>query len=329
VDSRVGCPHCGGMKLPTISILAWLTCTALFAQTTPQQELRNCLVLEQKAQFDEAIIAGKSALTSGQLTEAEMGRAYIMLGFAYHEEGKFNDAQTAFEQSLRIFEHDTEHLTDYASALDDYGGLYGDAGQLDVAQAMWLKALHLREQIGDHAAVVRSLTNLAQVAVAQKRLHQAAEYMRRASAELKSAPDLTNDDSAVFFEAQAWLALSEGHASAAVDGFQRALGICRRTRGEDHWLTGWEHILRGKAYAQSGNLTASLADMRQGLAVLDHALSRKSLQYRAAQLAYSQVLDQSGLHAEAAEMRANAGVSGKDLFDGQCSGCTINMAGFR
>jgi tetratricopeptide (TPR) repeat protein len=317
------------MKLLRISILTLLTCTALFAQIPPQQELHNCLVLEQQARFDEAIAAGRAAISSGQLTEVELGRGYILLGFAYHQEGKFNDAQAAFERSLRILEHDPDHLSDYAAALNNYGGLYGDAGQLDVADAMWLKALHLREKSGDQAATVRTLTNLAQAAVAQKRLHQATKYMQRASAELKSARDLTDDDFAVFFETQAWLALAEGHASAAVDGFQRALEICRRTRGEDHWLTGWEHILLGKAHAQSGDLNASLADMRQGLTILDHALGRKSLKYVAAELAYSQVLDRSGLHAEAAQLRASADLSGKDFYGRQCPGCTINVSGFR
>jgi tetratricopeptide (TPR) repeat protein len=315
--------------LPSISILMMLTCAQLFAQSTPQQELRNCLLLEKQARFGEAISAAMAAISSGQLTEVELGRGYIMLGFAYHQEGDFNDAHAAFEQSLRIFEHDPEHLSDYAATLNDYGGLYGDAGHLDVAEAMWLKALQLRQQVGDHAAVMRSLTNLAEAMIAQKRQHQAAGYLKRASVELKSAPDLTDDDFALFFEAQAWLALSEGHSFVAVDYFQRALEISRRTRGEDHWLTGWGHILRGKAYAQSGNLNASLADMQEGLTILDRALGRKSLKYVAAELAYSRILDQSGSHEEAARLRTSAELAGKDFFGGQCPSCTINVAGFR
>jgi tetratricopeptide (TPR) repeat protein len=316
-----------------IPILTWLTCTVLFtqlfAQVTPEQELSNSLLLEKQARFDEAIRAGMAAISSGQLTEVELGRGYILLGFAYHQEGKFNDAHAAFEQSLHIFEHDPEHLSDYAAALNDYGGLYSDAGHLDVAKAMWRKALHLRHQIGDHAAVMRSLTNLAQAAVAQKQLRQAAEYLQEASMEMKSARDLTDDDFALFFEAQAWLALSEGRSAAAVDDFQRSLEICRRTRGEDHWLTGWGYILRGKAYAHSGNLNASLADMQEGLSILDHALGRKSLKYVAAEIAYSRILDRSGSHAEAAQLRASAELAGKDFFSAQCPSCTINAAGFR
>jgi tetratricopeptide (TPR) repeat protein len=318
------------LKIP---ILTWLICATLFAQlfaqAPPQQELRDCLLMEKQAKFDEAISAALAAISSGQLTEVELGRGYIMLGFAYHQEGKFNDAHEAFEQSLHIFEHDPAHLSDYAAALNDYGGLYGDAGHLDVAETMWQKALHLRQQIGDHAAVMRTLTNLAQAAVAQKRLYQAADYLKKASLEVKSARDLTDDDFALFFESRAWLALSEGRSPAAVDDFQRALEICRRTRGEDHWLTGWGHILRGKAYAQSGDLSASLADMQEGLTILDHALGRKSLKYAAAELAYSRILDRSGSHAEAARLRASAELAGKDFFGGQCPSCTISVAGFR
>ncbi|HEY1659292.1 MAG TPA: hypothetical protein VGG14_13150, partial [Candidatus Sulfotelmatobacter sp.] len=79
----------------------------------------------------------------------------------------------------------------------------------------------------------------------------------------------------------------------------------------------------------SGNLNASLADMREGLIILDRALGRKSLKYLAAQLAYSQILDRSGSHAEAARMRASAELAGKDFFSEQCPSYTISVAGFR
>jgi Tfp pilus assembly protein PilF len=307
----------------------WLACSTLFAQENAGAPLHNALLKEQRGQFDAAIDLLKPVTDSNQLSSVELGRAYTMLGFAYHQRGKFTDAQAAFERSLRIFEHDPEHASDYATALNDYGELFGDAGQFDNAAAMWQKALHLRQQMGEHSAAMRTLTNLSELAEAQHQTHEAREYVKKASAEMKAASDLTNDDRMRFLEAQGWLALAEGHASGAVHAFQRALDLCVQTRGEKHWLTGWEHMLRGKAYAQSGNTKNAIADMGQGLAILDHALGNQNLKYFAAETAYSQVLDQAGLHAQAAQLRTAVQQTGKEFNGNQCVGCTIDMAGLR
>lgn len=86
---------------------------------------------------------------------------------AYEGEGEFGEARNAFERSLRILDHDPEHTTDYAAALDNFAGLYNNAGQRDIAGQMWLKALDLRQQNGDHSGVTRSFMNLAGLALAQ------------------------------------------------------------------------------------------------------------------------------------------------------------------
>ena len=220
-------------------------------------------------------------------------------------------------------------MSDYATALNNYGGLCGDVGQLEVAEAMWLKALHLLKQTGDHAAAMRSLTNLARLALARRRIRKAKEYVQQAFGEMKLAPDPTGDDSLLLVETQASLALGEGHSSAAVAGFQHALELCRQTHGDKHWLMGWEQLLRGKAYAQSGDINRALADMREGLAILEQTLGRLNIMYLGAQMAYSQILDRAGSHAEAMQLQAAAARTGKDLWGRQCFDCTINVVGFR
>jgi tetratricopeptide (TPR) repeat protein len=312
-----------------ILLTVLLACSPLFAQMSPRQQLHTALVLERQGQFDKAITITKEAIDSNQLSGIELGRAYIMLGTACHEAGMFTPAQEAFESSLRMLERDPEYASDYAAALNDYGALYGDIGQLDTAEAMWQKALHLRQQIGDHAAAARSLMNLAGLALAQKRTHDAKNYVKRTSDEMRLAADLIDDDLALFFETQGWLALAEGHPAAAVASFQHALERCLTSRGEHHWLTGWEHMLRGKAYAQAGDISNAVADMQQGLAILDDALGRKSPKYFAAEIAYSQVLDRAGSHAQAAQMRAAAEQDSKDFYGSKCLGCTINIASYR
>jgi len=307
----------------------FLACSPMFAQENPHERLRAALVFEKHGQFDKAIIITKEVIASSQLTGVERGRACIILGLAYETEGWFPEAQHAFDQALRILENDAVHVSDYASALSNYAGLYIDVGGLKEAAVMWHKALDLQLQTGDQAAAMRTLTNLAGLSIAQKRLHEAGDWLKKASAEMKLIQDLADDDLAVFFETQGWLALAQGHSSAAVAAYRRALELSRRNRGERHWLTGYEQLLLGKALARFGDLSQALADMRQGLAILGCALGRTNPKYFAAEIAYAQVLDQAGSHAAAGQLRANAEQASKDFYGSQCVGCTINVAAFR
>jgi tetratricopeptide (TPR) repeat protein len=170
---------------------------------------------------------------------------------------------------------------------------------------------------------------LAELALARNRVKEAHRYLQKASKEAEASPDFIDDDEAFFFETQGWLAIAEHHAPAAVAAFQHALELMDGSRGEQHWLAGWEHILLGKAYVESGDFRSALANMETGLTILDRALGQKNPKYFAAELAYSRVLDQSGLHAEAAQMRAAAEKATKDYYGSQCAGCTINVAAFR
>ena len=306
-----------------------LDCTRFLAQGNPHDWLHDALVQEQQGHFDMAINLAKLAVDSHQWSGVELGRGYIVLGVAYHQTGKFLEAKAAFESSLRILGHDSQHVSDYAAALNNYGGLCGDLGQLELAEAMWLKSLHLRKQTGDHTAAMRSLTNLSQLALARRRIHQAKEYVKQAFGEMKLVPDPIGDDLVLLVETQAALDLGQRHSSAAVAGFQHALELCRQTHGDQYWLTGWERMLRGKAYAQLGDTNRALADMREGLGVLEQALGRTNPMYLGAQMAYSQILDRAGLHAEALQLQAAAARAAKDSLGGQCFECTINVVGFR
>jgi tetratricopeptide (TPR) repeat protein len=311
--------------LLTVSLVQW----PLLAQTNPHQYLRDALTLENAGNFGPAAGSAKLAVDSGQLAGAELGRVYIVLGVAYQGVGNLIDAQIAYEHALQIFKGDPQHLEEYAAALENYAGYFTDLGQLEIAAPLWSKAFHLRQQMGDHTGLTLALIHQAGVALSRKKIKEARDYLKQASDEMKLAHGLVSGDLALFFETKGWLGLAEGHASEAEAGYGHALEICTRAYGEQHWLCGWDRLLRGKGYAQAGRLDIALDDMRKGLAVLEHALGRKSPKYLAAQIAYSQVLDRVGSHAEAAQMRTSVEQARKDYFTRQCAGCTIPVSAFR
>jgi tetratricopeptide (TPR) repeat protein len=300
----------------------------LLAQGDPQEQLHEACVFEKQGEFDKAITLAKELTDSGQSGGVVPGRAWILLGVVHTQQGRFAEAQKAFERSLRILDG-TQFVTDYAAALQNYGALYNDTGQIAIAGQMWRKALQLRQQSGDHAGISRSLTSLAGLALTQGRVREARKYLQSAAEEAKLTRDLTDDDLAIGYETQAWLTMAEGHPAAAVADYERSLELCKRIHGEGHWLTGWEYMLRGKAYSESGNVDQALADMREGLSILEQALGRRNPRYFAAQIAYSKILDRAGLSAQAAQWRAAGEQAQKDFYRSQCVGCTINVAAVR
>lgn len=310
-------------------VTLWLLLLPTFGQLNPHKGLQDALVLENRGNFVAAAEVAKGAIDSGQLSGNELGRGYIILAAASQGAGDWANSQAAFEHALQVLKQDREHPEDYASALENYAGFYGELGQLNLAAPMYRKALQLRQEIGNHAGTVLSLTHLAEFALARNRTHEAERYLQSASDEAKASPDLTDDDQAYFLEIQGCLAIAEHHAPAAAVAYQHALELVERSRGDQHWLAGWEHMLLGRAYAASGDLGSAVANMQVGLAILGHGLGQKNPKYFAAELAYSRVLDQSGLHAEAAQFRAASEKASKEYYGGQCVGCTISVAAFR
>ena len=301
----------------------------LLAQVNPQKQLQQACAFEKEGQFDKAIAIAKELADSGRVSGLDLGRAWIVLGAAYKDQGRFVEGQKAFEQSLHILDRDPRYVADYSAALQMYGDLYTNAAQFDAAEGLWRKALRLRQQSGDHVGATRSLIALAGLALPRNRIHEAKKYLEDAAGEMKLTHDLTDDDFAIIYETQAGLALAEGHPAAAVADYQRSLDLSKRNLGERHWITGWDYMLLGKAYSQSGDRDKALASMRQGLGILDQALGRKHPKYFAAQIAYSQALERAGLSAQAAQWRTAGEQGEKDFYRSQCVGCSINIAGFR
>jgi Tfp pilus assembly protein PilF len=314
---------------PFLSLL--FVCSLAFGQQSVDQKLHDAFFLDQQGRFDEVITIARSVTDAAPsaVTDLELGRAYLLLALAYEQTGNVSESERAYERSLRLLEQQRDFVNDYASALDNFAGLYVETGRTEAAGKMWLTALQLREQIADHAGMVRSLLDLAGFDLSQQRIHEAKKYFKRAQQEIKLAGDLNDDDFALFFETQAWLAMIEGNYSGAVADYRRALETSRRSRGEQHWITGWEYMLLGKAYAEDGNLKDALDDMQRGLSILEHALGTNNPKFLIAEIAYSQLLDRAGSHAEAAALKAAAEKATTEMYAGQCVGCTINVAGFR
>src|SRR5271155_5290291 len=93
-----------------VLLMVVLAGSQLLAQGNPQEQFHEACVLEKQGQFDKAIALAKGLIDSGQSSSGqsssgqssggELGRAWILLGVVYTQQGRFAEAQNAFERSL-------------------------------------------------------------------------------------------------------------------------------------------------------------------------------------------------------------------------------------
>lgn len=88
-------------------------------------------------------------------------------------------------------------------------------------------------------------------------------------------------------------------------------------------------MLLGKAHIEAGDVTAARTEMEQGMAILGRTLTHQDARYLTAEIAYSRILDATGSHVEAAQLKSSAERGLKQSRDRQCTGCTVSVAAFR
>jgi len=195
--------------------------------------------------------------------------------------------------------------------LDDFGGLYVSISQFKIADGLRVKALHLYEEVQDHAGITRASIDLAGTAFSQKKIHEGRKYLERAVKEARLENDLEDD------------------AVASISNYQQALNLWRKSHSEEHPFTGWGYALLGEAHAEAGEFTTALTEMKQGIAILGRTLGSQNPRYLVAEITYSRVLDETGAHTEAKLIKTNAERQLKESDSRQCTNCIISAAAFQ
>jgi tetratricopeptide (TPR) repeat protein len=312
-----------------IFLLTLLAPILLFAQIDQEGAILRAYALDEQGKMDNAIALLRPLINSGAFHGAELGRAWIILGLAYADQNEFHDARNAYEQAISILQPLPESIRDYAAVEDHFANLYQAEGELQVATSLRSKTLRMYQQMGDHSRIARDSSVLAGLALQQGHLKEGRRYFKQTAENLNMATDLNEDDLAVIFSTRAQFAGVDGNVSAEIAGHEHALQLLQRAHEANNPNIGWESILFGLAYAHAGRVDDALRQMRQGLSILGRTWDHKSHRYLEAEIAYSQVLDQSGDHKAAALLRISDEAKLKELQRIECSGCTISAYALR
>jgi tetratricopeptide (TPR) repeat protein len=298
----------------------------VWGQEIAGQALQHAVQLNEQGQFAQVIELLKPLTSAATLSAPDLGSAWMLLAMAYHQQGRFAEAASAYEQSLHFLANNSEYSAQYAGVLNAYATLYRDTGQVEIVWKMQLKALRLYDGINDQAGIADVCNSLAILAISQKRTRKARGYLRCAIEASRVANGLNDDYFAALSSTQAWVEQVDKHYAAAASDYQRSLTLWKHLHGDQHFLVGWGYMLLGEANAQARDMTDALDNMRKGLKILEKTAGRTNIKFLDAELAYAEVLDASGDHSEARELKTTAEEARRDLYLSQCMQCRISAA---
>lgn len=299
------------------------------AQVDVRHQLHYASQLFRQGQCSSVTDVAVPLMDSPGLTNLERGRAWALVGSAYQCQGRFQDATTSYEKALRILQVDDGLAADYAATLSAFGTLLSDMGQGKAALGVESRALHIYERIHDHAGIAVACVSLADLELGFKHHTQGRVYLERSMQETSLANGLSDDYYAFLTSSRAWLAEQEGDVSTAISGYREEIDQLTRLHGEHDSLVGWAYMLLGKAYLLRGDTGMASNRMDKGLAILRETVGTANFRYLAAQVAYAQVLDASGMRREAKQLRTGAQRALDRLYKDQCVQCRVSALALR
>ena len=295
------------MRRILLCVLFAIMLSAPLASAQDQtSELARLAELSSRNQLPQLIQTATSLLNE-KLTPAEQSTALTFLGHAYQASGDPHTAIGYYEKALALLHPDSHHPVEYATTLGAMATLYAELGQSDTAKHMLLRSVHLLEKDGGHHAEIAWIWNdLATIAANQRSRREAHKDMTHALAEAKLDPNISSHETACFLTTQAKIAEIDGDFPSAVANYQHALALWKQTHEDQHPETAWLYVLLGSAYLQNGDLASARQTTSLGLNLLEAGSNHQSARNLAAELAYAKVLDASGSHDEASNLRKQA-----------------------
>lgn len=294
--------------------------------------LKTALEAERAHHPEEAIRGVEVLLNSNALLGRDVVTAWDILGLSYADEGRLDEARRAYEKAIASFDAIPEassRPSDLGDLLSNLGDVYSQMYDSDTALHLRLKALSLYQQVNNLTGIARSYIFLAGMELNQKHIRSAKKYLAAAYAALPNAASIDSDDRAEFYMVRGWELEKERDYRGELSSYTIAMQLWRDRYGDDYGMTGWAHMVLGKAYANINDISSAENEMQRGLPILKNAFGEHSVRYLTAELAYSRVLDRMGSRNAAESLRRTAETEITTLFGEHCSGCVISADALR
>jgi tetratricopeptide (TPR) repeat protein len=119
------------------------------------------ILYKEQGKIDEAEKLYRESLEIKRLLGDKKGIAMSLnnLGILYKGQGKIEEAERLFNESLEI-KRQLGYKQGIGMSLNDLGNLYKDQGKIEEAEKLYRESLEIKQQLGDKQGISMSLNNL-------------------------------------------------------------------------------------------------------------------------------------------------------------------------
>ena len=299
---------------------------------TPDDELvrqANELKIRGDPRAAIAILEPIANAAKRDVPSEKQGRVLNLLGSSYQELEMLDEARGCYERSIDGLSSIPSAQSSLALALNNLGSVELELGQFDDSERLSKRARDLYVQIGDHAGIAGTSTNLAVVELQRGRLGPARKFLLTAVRESKQTTALNDDDVAAILSVQGKFALIDHQPARASSLFSQAIEHWIRLHGSTSYLVGIGFLLRAQAYSSDSDFTHAFSDLQQALTLFAVTPGRTSALYWRATLEQAQLMRQLGHTSESESLERQATNALKAIRNRQCGNCTVPVEALR
>jgi tetratricopeptide (TPR) repeat protein len=303
----------------------------LCAQQSGLEVLTRAAALNAEGKFRAAFELVQPLLDSNtqKLDNAIVGVAWDIRGLALQNLGNLDEARRSYESAIKILRAIPDQKIQYANALDNFGSLEADNGQLKESKVLRIRAKELYDSAGDHAGVARTASSLAVVELALGSRREARHYLADAFHEEAKLATPDPPNLAWMYGAECLLDEADGNFQAGLDRINRVIDLWTHHYGPKYYLLASAYSIRGRLYHLLRDDLRAEEDLRHSLMLLSDNGEGNSKLYFFVEIMYARELRNSGKKDDASRMESDARAALERLHHQQCGGCTISAEGIR
>jgi Tetratricopeptide repeat len=238
---------------------------------------------------------------------AEDGAAWLKLAILCHDAARYDDAERAFEKAVRLLK--TKDRALYADALDHMGTMLVEQGKFSKAEPLVRRALAIREDAKDSAAIGTSYMHLALLAYGRHDLTaadadagMAVSLLVPENAGHREGREATPEEKMSALIDFSLIKCARGVCADAIPELNRGLHLAHANYEANSVPVGFLDFLLGYAYWKTGDLKQAPALMKSGIDEMQQRLGWGHPTYVAALKQYRSLLMQIGSKEEAGEV---------------------------
>jgi len=226
------------------------------------------------------------------LSHDSLVKVYTNLGALYEDVAMYLKSEDAMRRAISLLKAGPQDQL--AEEIGHLAVLHVAMGELGEAEKDQLRALQIREAVGDPVGLALTWNDLADLNIKQRHFKKALDYAQRAMDVLGDRPSVRVNDRIAVRQTLAFALCGNRDYQKAIPLLKDAVELSTTSFGPDSLEVGIDSYMLGHTYWQSGDLIDAAVWMDRGIARMKVDLGWGHIVYINSMKQYAQFLKESG-----------------------------------